>query len=202
MSLSLSNEIPPIQGSHGEYYECNGVNYDIHFPVDWACKRPEPDGFGITEEELDEFGHNNCLNCLDYGYYNGVVIGYCANCASLLNYTRGNGMISVGLEITSEYSINNTEYLDENSMWNGYMQNTDLDKIGDVGLAELHADKLCRLEKYWENYWKNKSRCISEENKETDDDDDEIHIDINDDNEEISFTLEDEENDNYLDYIV
>lgn len=185
------------QGSHGDYYECNGVNYDIHFPLVWVCKRP--DGFGITEEDLEDFGHDKCMNCLDYGYYNGVVIGYCANCASLLNYTRGNGMISVGLEITSEYSINNTEYSDENSMWNGYMKNTDLDKIGDVGLAELHADKLCRLEKYWENYRKNKNKSSICEDKEDNEDNEEIHIDIND-HEEISFTLD--EDDDYLDSIM
>lgn len=185
---------PPIfQGSHGDYYKYNGVNYDIHFPVDWACKKP--DGFGITEEDLEEFGHDNdsCLNCLDYGYYNGVVIGYCANCARLLNYTRGNGMISVGLEITSEYSINNTEYSDENSMWNGYMKNIDLDKIGDVGLAKLHTDKLCRLVKYWKNYRK-RSYEENEENEENE----EIHIDIND-HEEISFTLDDDDDDDSLD---
>jgi len=181
---SFSNDLPPIiQGSHGKYYEYNGVNYDIHFPVNWVCKKP--DDFGISEEDLEDFGHDNCLNCLDYGYYNGVVIGYCANCASLLNYTRGNGMISVGLEMTSEYSINNTEYSDENSMWNGYMKNIDLEQIGDVGLADLHAGKLCRLEEYWENYRKHE--------EDEDEENEEIHIDIND-HEEISFTLDDDDN--------
>lgn len=195
LSLSFTNDLPPIikrhQGSHGEYYEFCGVNYDIHFPVDWASKIPDH-RFGITKEDLEEFGHDNCLNCLKYGYYNGVVIGYCANCARLLNYTRGNGMISIGLEITSEYSINNTEYSDENSMWNGYMKNVDLDQIGDVGLAGLHTDKLCRLEKYWRNFWKRRY--------EEDEENEKVIIDIND-HEEISFTLGNE-HDDYLDSIM
>lgn len=162
------------QGSHGEYYQYNGVNYDIHFPVNWACQKPE----GLSEEDLEEFGHEKCNNCMDYGYYNGVVIGYCANCAGLMNYTRGNGMISVGEELTSEYPTEVTlpfEILDVNSMWNVYMQTAELDNIGDSVLAEEQAERMEQFKKmaeerirkeriqYWEGYWK-----MREENDEMD----------------------------------
>jgi len=125
-------EITRYQGSHGEYYSYNGVNYDIRFPVSWAC------------QPLDDYqyGPENCDNCQDYGYYNGVFIGYCANCASICDYKRGNGMIDHGLEMTN---IDSDEIKDENSMWNIYMQCTELDEIGDTELAKEHARNILHL---------------------------------------------------------
>lgn len=137
------------QGSHGEYYEYNGINYDIHFPVDWACQPPKEILY-IKEEYLDEFGPEKCLNCFHYGYYNGVVIGYCANCARILKHTRGNGMIDVGCEVTTAHVLAfplPQQIDDDNSMWNFYMQTADLNKIGDSVLAEKHIEQIHQLEK-------------------------------------------------------
>jgi hypothetical protein len=136
-------------GSHGEYYEYNGIYYDIHFPVDWACQPPE-ESLYIKEEYLDEFGPEKCLNCFHYGYYNGVFIGYCANCASILKHTRGNGMIDVGCEVTAAHVLAFSlpqQIDDDNSMWNIYMQTADFNQIGDSVLAEKHTEQIHQLEK-------------------------------------------------------
>ena len=116
------------QGSHGEYYSFNGVNYDIRFPVSWAC------------QPLDDYqyGPENCNNCQVFGYYNGVFIGYCANCATISEYTRGNGMIEPGLEVSNIHPYVDSEIKDENSMWNVYMQCVELNEIGDTELAKEH----------------------------------------------------------------
>lgn len=128
------------QGSYGEYYSYNDIDYDIHFPVDWIFNKPVLEGV--------PFGPEDCENCSYYGYYHGVFIGYCVNCAREAGYTRGNGMIGHGKEVVAEdiHKLNLLEYfyLDpsqikpENSMWNVYMQDACFEKIGDVYLQREH----------------------------------------------------------------
>ena len=63
-----------------------------------------------------------CQNCIEHGFFNGVCIGYCANCVQLFDYKRGNGMIETGLEVNSEMiALDISEIKEENSMWNTYL---------------------------------------------------------------------------------
>ena len=48
-------------------------------------------------------------------------------------------MIDPGLEISNIQPYEDSEIKDENSMWNVYMQCTNLDEIGDTELAKEHA---------------------------------------------------------------
>ena len=125
MNENYSCEIIRHIGSRGEYYNFNGVNYDIRFPISWVFQYP-------LEEDIN-FGPETCYNCFMNGYYNGVFIGYCSSCAHLANYQRGNGMIN-GMEINGSV---------ETSIWNLYLQNTSLEEIGDVNLFIEYRYKLC-----------------------------------------------------------
>jgi hypothetical protein len=120
-------------GSSGKYYNLNNINYDIHFPIEWALD----DELYYCEEDKKSYmcGPVKCMNCKTNGYYNGVFIGYCCSCAKLLNYERGNGMIYNGIEVND---INcNSLYIDsinikkENSVWNNYLKDVKLTEIGD-----------------------------------------------------------------------
>jgi len=102
------------KGNKGQYYIYNNIKYDIHFPLEWAAN-PK-----ICEDDFIS-GPSQCKNCFDYGSYNGVFIGYCANCAEEYDYKRGNGFISSGEEIQGD---------ETNSVWNTYLKNVQLDEIG------------------------------------------------------------------------
>jgi len=110
-------EIQKYRGSYGsEYYSVNDVNYDIHFPIEWVFQCPI-DAYSIP------FGPETCYDCFLNGYYNGVFIGYCVNCAYICNYKRGNGL---------EYSIEREGLDINNSIWNLYLQTiSSLEEIGD-----------------------------------------------------------------------
>lgn len=122
-------------GSYGKYYNINGVNYDIHFPIEWIFQYP----FNKNNMDPLSFGPEECNLCVENGYYGGVFIGYCVHCAKYANFERGYGMISHGVEIdqvkADELGVS-LEYKKENSMWNVYMQSIDLSKIGDESLLK------------------------------------------------------------------
>ena len=122
-------EIKKYRGSCGEYYSVNDVNYDIHFPIEWVFQIPE------NIENIDKFGPETCYDCFINGYYNGVFIGYCVDCASFCNYKRGNGLIK-GIEREElDYA-----YIDaKNSIWNLYLQMASLEEIGD-GQLQIDYD--------------------------------------------------------------
>ena len=130
-----SVEIKKYEGSYGsEYYNVNGINYDIHFPIEWVFQHP-------SDTEIPSFGPEECNLCAEYGYLGGVFIGYCLHCAKNADYKRGNGMISIGVEIdqveANKLGIS-VEYKEENSMWNVYMQTVDPSQIGDETLLTKH----------------------------------------------------------------
>lgn len=130
-------EIKKYMGSYGEYYNVNGTNYDIHFPIEWVFQPP----LNETEMEIPCFGPEECNLCAEYGNYNGVFIGYCLHCAKYANFKRGNGMLESGVEIDQEKADNldiPIQYKEENSMWNVYMQTADLSTIGDEELLNIH----------------------------------------------------------------
>jgi len=150
LTLPLSNitRANIYKGSKGLYYYIEDDNaceddklfpvyYDIHFPLQWA----------LNEKIVDTYhgeivtGPPHCDNCKDYGYYNGVFIGYCLNCAEVFDYTRGNGMTNIGPGIELDETMvafDLTDYKKENSMWNTYLKNINLDDIGDQKLYEDH----------------------------------------------------------------
>ena len=104
--------------SHGDnFYVLNGIPYDKHFPIEWAMNPRELDNDFTCDPSV-------CKNCLNYGSYNGVFIGYCANCAQEYDYQRGNGFIESGEEFKHE------GFYDENSVWNTYLKYVNLDEIG------------------------------------------------------------------------
>ena len=138
INKDYSVEIKKYQGSYGsEYYNVNGINYDIHFPIEWVFQPP------VNESEMDTpcFGPEECNTCAEYGYYGGVFIGYCLHCAKHADFKRGNGMLHSGVEIdpksADQFEIP-IQYKDENSMWNVYMQTAELSQIGDEELLMKH----------------------------------------------------------------
>ena len=132
-------EIKKYRGSYGEYYSVNNINYDIHFPIEWVFQFPE-------HEHINDipFGPETCYHCLLNGYYNGVFIGYCVNCAYICNYKRGNGL---------EYGIEREhERLDtKNSIWNLYLQN--LSSLIEIGDRQLQIDYDYKT--HYTNTWRN-----------------------------------------------
>ena len=142
--LNQQKKINIYQGSHGKYYNINNdskqngylnneiLNYDIHFPIEWA----NDDDEYIYQDIQNQVGPRYCYNCIDYGFHNGVFIGYCANCAFLLEYSRGNGLLPSGEEVdieTTAFDLTNIK--EENSIWKTYLQ-TNRNEIGDNSLKE------------------------------------------------------------------
>lgn len=69
------------------YYSYDGELYCGTFPEKWA------------ENFLEGTGPKECGNCAHYGSWNGVFMGYCANCAQYYyNGERGRGFIDIGRE--------------------------------------------------------------------------------------------------------
>jgi hypothetical protein len=151
LPINYDNRVLIYQGSHGKYYCIQNADedeetklfpiyYDIHFPLDWV-----------------EFNHligpTGCKSCKEYGYYNGVFIGYCNKCAEKFDYKRGNGfIINPNLNLVQEcinylmpkndennVNDDNFEILTlskENSIWETYLKNISVNEIGDTKLAE------------------------------------------------------------------
>jgi hypothetical protein len=147
LNISTDKKIYIFQGTHGKFYrkvfnlneesDKRIINYDIHFPVDWT----------FNEEALYQYngkvcktGPEDCFNCRNFGYYNGVFISYCMNCAGEFDkYYRGNGMIEEGVEINEEMeALDLSNFNKETSIWNTYLKDVTLNEIGDVGLKEYH----------------------------------------------------------------
>jgi hypothetical protein len=142
VSLKLKENvaIEIYQGSHGKYYkiieknnELFAINYDIHFPLEWALFKNSFLIYG----EIYNTGPIYCKNCKLFGYQNGVFIGYCMNCASSFNYKRGNGMTDLNIEVDENMiALDLLNYKKENSMWKTYLKNVNLNEIGDNKLKE------------------------------------------------------------------
>ena len=113
----MNKMIEIIEADKGTIYVLNGVAYDIHFPLEWAIH---------PKRSHDNFVScpSDCNNCLEYGSYNGVFIGYCLNCATEYGYERGNGFETYGVERSGDGRE------EKNSIWNTYLKNVKLDEIG------------------------------------------------------------------------
>ena len=116
------------------YYSYNEELYAPTFPLEWA------------QTHKEESGPNNCLNCAYFGMWNGVFIGYCANCACYCyNYERGNGFIDLKVELSNE----DTKI--ENSVFETYLKDINLNEIGDKELFDSEKEIESRTQKEW-NY--------------------------------------------------
>ena len=102
---------------NGKYYTYDNELYDIHFPIEYA------------KNHLDVSGPKKCMNCADYGSWRGVFIGYCANCADIYNFERGNGMLWNGIENQGH---------PEKSIFNTYLKDVDLEDVGDIEMNPSH----------------------------------------------------------------
>ena len=70
------------------------------------------------------------------GFWNGVFLGYCGNCAYFnYNYSRGLGFLSIGREIPPEYFREETrDIFAKRSAMNTYLKGVKLSDIGDPEL--------------------------------------------------------------------
>jgi hypothetical protein len=94
--------------------------YAPTFPVDWA------------KDHLLGTGPECCKNCKSFGFWNGVFIGYCKSCAEKYNGLRGNGFIFYGEEKKSEKE-------NPNAAFSTYLNDVDLDEIGDKNICDTAA---------------------------------------------------------------
>jgi len=123
-------------------YLINNVVYAEHFPLEWALT-PK------SVEFIDENGNPqiciagpgtspiHCYNCNSSGF-RGIFIGYCANCATDYNFTRGYGFCDHGVEMDAEsqqINDNDTQYYKPAS--ETYLLGVDLDKLG---YSETHSE--------------------------------------------------------------
>lgn len=148
--MSKITKTPKIyQGSHGKYYIWNYIPYDEHFPLEWAMNPKKTMVTNVKEDGMDSYiihGPDNCVNCLEVGLWNGVFIGYCANCCQkAYGFSRGNGMIDSGHEYTFDVNVQ-----DRRSMWNTYMRGVSLSEIGDTRL-DHYSKENSRYDEY--GYW-------------------------------------------------
>lgn len=76
-----------FRGGKRRYYSYDNELYADTFPEEWA------------QNHAPGTGPTDCENCGYYGYWNGVFIGYCLNCACYeYDGSRGNGFIRPGEE--------------------------------------------------------------------------------------------------------
>jgi hypothetical protein len=127
VSIVSNKTIDIYQGNHGKFYNIKNtdVYYDIHFPLLWAVDN-------ISCET--NIGPLYCENCIYNGYYNGVFIGYCVDCAYHYEFKRGYGLFAHGIEVNEHLFnslYNDKSYFIENTIWNTYLKNVLFDDIGD-----------------------------------------------------------------------
>lgn len=150
--ITLEISVKIFQGSYGKYYCIDylgknedyslTINYDIHFPLNWLFNEEfKMYPCSSSNNDLDSLtGPNHCNNCRDYGFYNGVFIGYCLNCATEFENKRGNGLTDVaGVELNEHMvAFDLTYFQKKNSIWNTYLKGVSLQEIGDAGLKAEH----------------------------------------------------------------
>jgi hypothetical protein len=98
------------------HYRYKDELYTYTFPIEWA------------KTHLPKSGPAECGNCAYFGSWNGVFIGYCANCAHYFyKGERGRGFIGLGIENSSE------DYV---SVFDTYLKDVNFDDIGDKKIMD------------------------------------------------------------------
>jgi hypothetical protein len=96
------------------YYSYDEELYCGTFPENWV------------EDCLEGTGPRECGNCASYGSWNGVFLGYCANCAVYVyNGERGRGFVDIGKELMHEDAYLHT------SVFDTYLKGVLPDDVGD-----------------------------------------------------------------------
>lgn len=115
----------------GKYiYTINNVAYTEHFQVEWALN-PMTVSLKIDGDERTWIlgpgcSRNHCGNCNYFGSFRGVFLGYCGNCSRDYEYTRGNGFIEQGEELSD---ARQKEYF-------SYLRGVDITTLGYYNGAE------------------------------------------------------------------
>jgi hypothetical protein len=111
------------------YYSYDEELYCGTFPEEWVL------------DHLPGTGPKECGNCADYGSWNGVFLGYCANCAQYVyNGVRGRGFIDIGKEFPSEELIIDADFvLDGPSVFDTYLKDVLPDEVGDRDFMDSAA---------------------------------------------------------------
>ena len=122
------------------YYVVDGCRYTQAFPMKWAINH------------LPFTGPKNCLNCVWYGSYNGVFVGYCANC--LQAYANIDGPRQRRGNITEMYYGLSIENLSMEELYNVFpymILQESMQTLEDIGnsewtrngeLSNLHIEEL------------------------------------------------------------
>jgi hypothetical protein len=101
------------------YYSYDEELYCGTFPEAWA------------KNHLNGSGPKECKNCNWYGSWNGVFLGYCANCAcNVYNGERGRGLVDIGRENEDESVI---QYP---SIFETYLKDIDPYAVGDTDFMD------------------------------------------------------------------
>jgi len=109
------------------YYSYDEELYCGTFPEEWA------------ENHLPGTGPRECGNCAWFGSWNGVFLGYCANCAHYdYNGERGRGFIDCGKENDAE------EVQHFPSAFDTYLKTITPDDVGDKDFMD--SAKIMMLE--------------------------------------------------------
>lgn len=162
MSALLEKTTTMTVHSAGNYYWITDselpdlpiIYFDSHFPVEWVSHRPC---------SSEPYGPFYCNACRCYGFYKGVFIGFCVDCAEKgYDRTRGRGMLAVNYEKDMDYvtSIFGSRWCNEHrekSMWNTYLKGVDKTKIGDTVLE---------TSKYWQELPRTYPKPIQEEDED------------------------------------
>jgi hypothetical protein len=104
------------------YYSYDEELYCGTFPENWV------------EDCLEGTGPKECGNCSYYGSWNGVFLGYCANCAQYVyNGERGQGFIDIGKECDYNPNVNGP------SVFDTYLKGLIPDDVGDKDFMDSAA---------------------------------------------------------------
>jgi NACalpha-BTF3-like transcription factor len=102
------------QPEPAQYYTLNGIKYIQGFPREWAEEH-------VNEEHA---GPRKCGNCLFYGTFRSIFVGYCSTCAAEYDFERGNGFEELGRECPGDPN---------DSAWNTYLENVELNNLYNPG---------------------------------------------------------------------
>jgi hypothetical protein len=104
------------------YYSYDEELYCGTFPENWV------------EDCLEGTGPKECGNCAYYGSWNGVFLGYCANCAQFMyNGERGRGFIDIGKECDYNPEVCGP------SVFDTYLKGLYPDEVGDKDFMDSAA---------------------------------------------------------------
>jgi hypothetical protein len=103
------------------YYSYDEELYCGTFPEEWVL------------DHFPDTGPRECGNCAYYGSWNGVFLGYCANCAIVYNGERGHGFIDIGKECDYDHDVGGP------SVFDTYLKDLLPDDVGDKDFMDSAA---------------------------------------------------------------